>query len=211
MKKLLIIFALVSVRGFAQAATLTPSGPASYSGTAPVVINANYVGNAPSALLFSWTATGPVSAINVGAAASAATKQIVCGGTFPQGSGNCIIYGVNTNSINAGAVVAIATETIPSSGPVSFTIVAAQAVDANGTAIATTGGTVTIPLVVPISKCDLNADGAINAADVTIIAQRVTASPVIVPCDFNGDGKCDLSDFWVILKAALLGGTCTAP
>lgn len=211
MKKLLIIFALVSVLGFAQAATLTPSGPASYSGTTPVAINTNYVGNAPSALLFSWTATGAVSAINVGAAASAATKQIVCGGTFPQTSGNCIIYGVNTNSINAGAVVAVSIETIPSSGPVTFTIVTAQAVDANGTVIATTGGTVTIPLVVPVSKCDLNADGATNPADVTIIAQRVTASPVVAPCDFNGDGKCDLSDFWVILKAALPGGTCTAP
>lgn len=212
MKKLLLMFA-IGCLCFAQGGTLTPSGPPNYA--VNVSFNASLLWASPTnaaALQFNWSASAGTSITGITLPANiAAAKQITCGGTFPQASGSCIIVGLNTTAILVGPVTILATTaagTTPAT-PVVITISNVQAADGSGSAIASTGGALSIPFAT--SKCDLDANGAVNINDITIAAQRIVATPQITPCDFDGSGgMCNLFDAIVIWKAAL-GGACTAP
>lgn len=212
MKQLLAIFAMLSAPAFAfaQGGTLTPTGPASYSSVAPITINANWSSSTNAAAIqFSWTSSVSVTGITLAPIVGSA-KQILCGGTFPQTSGTCLIWGMNTSPIANGAVSVIAA-TPSGSAAISVSTSNVLASDSNGITLgASTGGALSIPFVPPISKCDLDASGATDGNDVTTIAKRITAKPQVTPCDLNADGSCDIFDLFVVLKAAL-GGVCTAP
>lgn len=207
MKKVLIAVLAPLLASAAFGQSLLPTGPASYSGTAALSINDMWSGTAaPSAIQFSWAASGgaSVTGITLGSAATSATKILQCSGTFPQLSGTCLVWGLNSNTMANGAI-AVTAISPTSNASITITTSAISAADVNGTAIASTGGTLTIPFV---NKCDLDGSGTVDVSDVTIAGQHILATPQITPCDFDKTGKCDLFDLLVILKAAL-GGACS--
>ena len=61
-----------------------------------------------------------------------------------------------------------------------------------------------------LSPCDLNQDGIVNSADVTVAIQQAVN---VAPCgtaDLNKDGKCAAVDLQRVINAAL-GGACMTP
>ena len=71
--------------------------------------------------------------------------------------------------------------------------------DRNGSAMAVSAGP-TYSLTI-LAKADLNGDGAVNSADVSLMANQVTGGTC--SDDQNGDGKCDLLDVLVVVLRAL--------
>lgn len=192
-------------------ATLTPTGPASYSDKTPFSVNLNLASptNATD-IMFNWSAPAGVTITGITLpAAVSVSKQITCGGTFPQAFGTCVIWGVNWTTLPSGPISVIAS-TPTGTSPITISTMAVQAVDASGTGIAATGASITIPFVPPVNKCDLDLSGVVDGNDLKLIAQRITAR--VTPCDFNGDGQCDLFDLFVILRAAIGNpAVCSVP
>lgn len=210
--KTILLAVLLPLLAVAQTATVIPTGPASFSGTAPVTVTivlTNSPATAASGIEFNWAAGQPVASIAL-AASAAPTMRLTCGGTFPQTGGTCIVYRMDTSTMPNGPVSVVVTAPANSSTPLTFATSAVLAADPSGSNIVATGGNLAI--LPALSKCDLNGDGTVDGTDVTIIAQRISTRPQPVrPCDFDGNVSCDLFDLFVILKAALPGGVCTAP
>ncbi len=154
---------------------------------------------------FTPTQTMGTPSVSVGAAATAAGKSVAS-----NSAGLIIISGINQNQI-ADGILAITTYQVPLSAfcPGNSPCLVFNPSNAIGS---TTGGAaigVTINPTVAVSVsnlCDLNNDGVVNAADVTI---EVTAVLNGTAADRNGDAKTNVQDI-VIEDVAASGGTCVA-
>jgi hypothetical protein len=109
----------------------------------------------------------------------------------------CIIYGLNTTTI-AGGILATGILSVGATGhgPQTFTVSSAFGADATGLAISMSGGAVGYSIV---SIFDLNADGLVNAADLSLAIQQVIGNTACVTADFNNDGKCDSVDILLLV------------
>ena len=106
---------------------------------------------------FSFTSDLTLTAVTIGAAATAASK------TLSQVGSDCVVWGVNTNVINSGVLVtAIFTISLtPSTGsiPVSITGIVASDASANPITVVEISGTITTDL--PVLACPISGDSAV--------------------------------------------------
>jgi hypothetical protein len=143
-----------------------------------------------------------------GPAATAAAKQLACNQNATSGEYKCIQSGMNAN-VDADGTVATYSLDIPANAtPGAVTVVVSGILGASlaGAAIQITGNNVNFTLAQPLSKCDANGDGAVNAADVQLVITQVLG---LAQCsaDLDGDGACRAPDV-VRVVAAALGGAC---
>lgn len=163
-------------------------------------------GSSPAGLEFQFTTSLTVGTIvqAVTGTASTAGKSIYCNNA----NGLCLIVGQNQTTIADGNVAAL---TIPlpatlGNQTITFTVTATEGASLAGSGIPFSSG---LPVSVSVlSTCDLNGDGVVNAADVTLAINNVLAVPQVVT-DLNKDGKTDDVDVQIVINAAQ-GKGCTA-
>lgn len=209
----IIAFVILALPTFAQ--TLQLSGPASVKPGQPVTISVSLAGVQNAASGVQFTLNVPTDVVSVaptaGASATAAGKQLACG-TLNLQKLTCLVFGVNVAAIGAGALASFQAALPASMGGSSeaFTLSGVLGSDSTGKATMLTAGP---PLSIPVlNKCDLNADGSVNAVDVLALINwilGISQPPPGVSADVNGDGKVDLYDAMVIIVSAT-GGACTA-
>ncbi len=156
-----------------------------------------------AATQLSLTFSGAVTSVIVDSAP--AGKQAVCGPII-SGTVICLVYGVNTNVFADGIVMVVHALLGPSQNP-NFTITNTNPVSADPL-----GNNVLVAVnpsvsVSAQSKCDINGDGQVTAADVAIAVSQASGTASGTTADMNADGKVDVRDVqWI--SAALNGGTC---
>lgn len=200
-------FLLTASLCLAQSVGLSLSGSTVPGSQATLTLT--YTDASPSAGMagLEWSVTTPsgitAGAPTIGAAATAANKVLSCGA----GNNPCILAGTGTtpnDTAIVSGVLATVPLTIPATQPVGTGTVSLSgltAVNAGGSAVTLTSNTVTISILSPF---DLNADGAVNGADIAIMLQAALG---IQPCSTVdqqvGDKKCSLHDLELVIEAAL--------
>lgn len=147
--------------------------------------------------------------LTVAGTATAAGKTITA-----NSSGKFLITGMNQTIIGAGQIgsITINLPAIPCPPANNYTCITVSVPSALGATAAAVGVTVTpnppvtVSVSAPISPCDLDGDGLVNAADVDLAKVAVLAGS---PFDKNGDGIGNVRDVQIVINAAI-GGTCTA-
>ena len=202
-----LIFFLFAAACFGQAATLTVSGPASakVGSTVTLTVSATGVTSTGAAAIL-WGVTPPtgfvISAATAGSVATAAGKTLTCG----PGNAYCVVAGLNQTVIGIGTL-ATYTITIPATaagGSTPFPLIGLSAATPGALALVLTPGP-TYALTV-VAKADLNGDGKVDGADMTLMLNEVLASrtnPSACVDDQNGDGQCDAVDLMIVVLRAL--------
>ena len=212
--KRLLLFALL-LPALLAAQSLTVSGPANVKpGQTGVVLSVNLAGSAGTHLSAVQVTVGlpagfTVTSSAVGAAATTASKSLTCSSLVP---GQCLVWGLNQTMLADGVLFTITGNVAASvSNALAFTLTGSigASLDAKAVAVAVAPGpSLSLPL---ISPCDINADGAITAADILAYLNSFVyvANPVVSPaCDLNGDGACNVVDIQRIATAGSPGGVC---
>ena len=158
-----------------------------------------------NAAAMQWTAVMPAgwtATAIPGSRAVAAGKQVACNPS----NGVCLVYGMNATAMQAGEV-AVYTVTVPATaaaGNYPIQIASPVAVGVTGAVIPTTAG----PLVTlrVLSRNDLNSDGAVDVADVSLAVDQARGITACGSADINGSGGCDIVDVFVLVLAVLAGG-----
>lgn len=134
--------------------------------------------------------------VATGAAATAASKTAVCS----TDKTICLVYGINQNNIGNG-VIALATIQFPAtaSGVVPLAVTGVIAGDKIGGNLSAIAGAPLNVTVIPLA--DINSDGVINLADVTLMHTQAVGD---APCteDQNGDGFCNVLDVLIVASKA---------
>ncbi len=200
MKKLLLFFALVATLP-AQNFTVSVS-PTSIRAGQSVTVKVTYNTSAPDAAGLQWTLPLPPGlpfSQTIGAAGTAASKQLACGPT-----GICIVYGLNQTLIGPGDV-AVYTVTFPSSAlPGNYTFSLSGSLGVTSSDLPLSVSAPTTPTVVALlSSYDLNSDGKIDSTDVGLALSQILGTTACGSADFNGDGKCNLIDLQAVILKAL--------
>jgi len=209
--KAIALLLLLSASVFAQTLTLAVS-PVNVAPGGTATVSINFTDTAPSSNTagLQWNLTLPagftVAAGTVGAAGTSAQKVLSCVGL------TCILAGtdgatgtsnfqLNTTAIGSGTVA-----TFPLTVPANATVGANSLSLASIFGASTTGLNValtTSPAILTVlSKYDLNSDGAVNLADVTIALNQATGAAPCANADVNGDGKCNVLDVLLVVLAA---------
>jgi hypothetical protein len=165
----------------------------------------------PAAVAFTvnWSANMTGVAVTAAGALTAAQKSLSCAaspisntdGTF---SLACVASGLNATPIGNGSLATVtftAAKTSNLTGTLSTTTdpkVTLLSASAAALALATTGGTTTIPFVKP---GDLNGDGAVSAADVGLAVSMLLAQQCSPALDMNNDNVCDVTDLQALVNA----------
>ena len=198
--KLSVFFLLLCATLSAQT-TLILTGPVNVLPGASVNFTLSTTGTVAAGLEWKFTLpTGYTMSEVVGAAGTASSKVLACStdGT------HCLLYGQTVSVVSPG-VIAIVNVTVPSNatpGPVALT----PAPPASGTDAATATGSSTLVTVTGLTVNvldlrDINADGVVNATDVTLMASEVVSGTCAN--NPNGTGKCDLLQVFAVLLKAL--------
>ena len=141
--------------------------------------------------------------VTAGASAVAATKN-VSANMLASGKLTFIVWGVDTNLLQPGAIADIAFDLVAAPAAVTEAIGLSGAVQADlmGTPIPTA---VSAPAIITrLSPCDVNGDGQVDAADVSVMvgfALVVAGGGTLSSnqkCDLNGDGACDFIDSQIV-------------
>lgn len=165
-------------------------------------------GQVPSAVQFTlnWTPTIISVALSAGASATTAGKTLTCSTIITNADSTlsqaCVVDGFNNNTIPNGVLVHInfvAANTTTLSGTFKFppTPVGLLSASAAANPFQVTGGTTTIPFVLP---GDLNGDGLITSTDLSLLWSQILGA--CTTGDMNGDGKCDVVDARLLSMAA---------
>ncbi len=205
-----VLFAL-SLPLWGQFTIGPPAAPATVPVGQPFVMSIPVGGNAEAG--YQFTLALPADAVNVsvaiGSMAFAANKQADCA---PGNAGICLFYGINTTLIQPGELAKV-TMTLTAMGMHNNVCISSPlAVDLDGKAAMLTPGSFCVSVSVQPSLCDINGDGQVTAADVTMIAgwaNHKIPVPLGQNCDKNADLKCDIADVEIIIKAAR-GEACIA-
>lgn len=141
-----------------------------------------------------------------GPTAVAAAKQFSCAAVTGTGEFKCLQAGINQNVLSDG-VLGTYTLDIPVNATVgTITVVIGSTLGASldGDGVPVTGNSVNFVLASPISKCDINGDGATNSQDIVLFTNQVLG---LAACssDLDGDGKCTVIDLSRIINASLTG------
>lgn len=191
----ILAFLFLAVSAVAQ--TLTPTAaPTTVSVGKSVNIALTWAAGSTSAAALQWASTLPASSTivwTIGAAATAAGKTLACSADGT----TCVVYGLNTTAISNGIVATGALSLAPAiKGASTFTISFGLGADAAGIAIAVTGGAAGFFVASPF---DLNGDGLVNGADLSLAVQQVTGTSPCTTADFNADGKCNVIDLLLLV------------
>jgi len=186
------------------AQTLTLSGPASAKAGATITVPLTLSGAAAAAAL-QWQLvlpSGSTATAAIGAAGTAATKSMACSSD----SSFCLEYGQNVNVISAGVVATYTVHLPATASPGTATIGLSNLLGASaaGAAVPITAGAAYSFTIA--DRRDLNGDGVVNTADVTVMQNEVIAAqanPAACVDDQNGDGACNLLDLLAVLLKAL--------
>lgn len=204
MKTIILCF-LFGADLFAQTLSMSVN-PATGGPGSAAVLTISFADAAPSVNLagVQWTLTLP-AALGSGAGtlsgAAAATKVLTCNGL------TCIAAGsgtpLNATPLASGALVTIplTVSPAPALGAASIALSAVLGANATGIPVAMTASPVTFT-VLP-SKYDLNGDGVINNADVTLALSQADGVTACSSADVNGDGKCNVADVVLVILASL--------
>ncbi len=184
--------------GFASAqGTLSLSNPGSvpaggYPAGSAVALNVGKSGNATvTGLQFDIAATSGTMAIAASPAAILAGKTLSCSGSFPI---RCLLVGLANTTLIPDGVVAIATETLGSSGnPVTVTVSLPVETDSSGNGVAVTVGNPTVSLPLR-SGCDVNGDGSVSSADTQAVVNSAIARSTSAVTDLDSNGATDVRD-----------------
>jgi hypothetical protein len=138
-----------------------------------------------------------VGASTVGAASVAASKQISCS----TNNTLCLVYGINQNVIGNGVVATVPMTVSPTAttGLVTFGLTNLVAANKDATAMSISSGT-TFQFRIT-SRADINNDGVVNSADVSLMADQVTTNTC--SDDQNGDSVCNIVDVLVVVLRAM--------
>jgi len=202
MKTLLLSLFALGCQAQQLTLTLTPSNPAPGS-TATLAVGMVDSSPSSSAVAAEFSLSGPaVVAFGtpaLGAASTAAGKQIYCNGL------KCLVSDTaapfNLTPIANGVLVTYPiTISASASGPQTITITSFGG--ANSTSASTVNFSVsplTFTPAVVLSKYDLNGDGVVDVKDVLIaVLQAIGTNPCQLTGqgagDVNGDGVCDARD-----------------
>lgn len=193
----------VAVELTAQTRTIAPTGPVTVRPGGSINLRVAYASTVTADVSgLQWSLNVPVgvtSSAVAGPAATAAAKTISCrtDGTI------CLAVGLNKNLIGNGDI-AVYTLTFPASFPagnVSLALSQILAADVNGAGLTIAGGP---PLIVAVqSKYDLNGDGVVTGADVSLAIDQALGVTACGSADVTGDSKCDLYDVILIALAAI--------
>jgi len=209
--KAIALILLLSASGFAQTLTLAVS-PVNVAPGGTATVSVNFTDTAPSSNTagLQWNLTLPtgftVGTGTVGTAGTSAQKVLSCVGLTCILAGTDGATGTSNFQLNAtvlsSGVVATFPLTVPSNAAVganSLSLASIFAASTTGTNVAIT----TSPAVLTIlSRYDLNSDGAVNLADVTIVLNQATGQAPCTTGDVNGDGKCNVLDVLLVVLAA---------
>jgi hypothetical protein len=171
------IFALlVSSTALAQGVALSvSSGSGSPGGTVNLSILLTSTGTAPAALQWTLgysTVDFTSAAVTIGAAGTAAGKQVSC--TNTAGSSMCLVSGLNSTTISNGVVATVAltisASTLDTSSSISLSNGVSASVDGTALTTSTTGNTVSILPVQPTWSISgtISPPSAGNGATVTL-------------------------------------------
>lgn len=184
-----LIFLLASTVALGQAIQMTgPTNVTPQQATVSQTFTAGSVGAAVAGIQFELPASMGTAAL--GAAATAANKQLACASTAVGGLRRCIIYGFNDTVINSG-VVSSAIVTAGGSYQLSNVLGASP----TGLEVSMTVGPalqVTLP-----SRCDMDLNGTVNQADQDRLVQYWLgnlAIPTGVDPDIDKNGNFNGGD-----------------
>lgn len=213
MKKLFLVLPLLLNAAFSQ--TLTPTvSPSSAKPGQTVTVSVSYAaGTANAAALQGQIQVSnpalTVGATAPGAASTSATKSVTCNPNTS--SPLCAVEGMNSNTIGPG-VVWTTTYVVPASaspGTAVFSLAntegAAFAASPSviGVIPVTAGPSSTLTITTGPVPDDLNGDGVVNAADVTIAVNQTIGTAACNTADVNGDSACNIIDVMTVIRAAL--------
>jgi len=219
MKLLLLFASLACFTGFAQ--SLSQTCPASVKAGTTLTIPVSLVnGQSASGLQYTVTAPSNLGTLTALVAGSAVTNSkqlyqtgsvILIGGFGPPPTGGSL----NSSQMSDGVVANLMWQVPASLGNQTVQI---SITGATIPMVATSPSGVVIPLtanppcavsVLPSANfCDLNGDGVVNQADVTVQRTLVTTFPQPSNCARNTNG-CNVGAIQIVVNAAL-GGACTA-
>lgn len=240
--RLLYCFALVGLlTGQAQTAPTLPvtqanPGPVRYwpPSTPPFVVNVSLAGSSgqniaavefslalPAGAVVPFQACPavagvtptPTNCIAAGAASTAAGKSSVsCAPVTAGGLLTCLSWGPNANVYSDGIVALVPVSLPTSSAPGSISLVASNisAASAAGAGLTVAAGPVLSVMV--LNPCDINSDGALNAADINPALAQALGFATCGTADLIGTGTCTgmngVVDVVRVINAAALGNAC---
>lgn len=212
---LLVFFALQAAFGIAHGqSTLSisnqntpPAGGYAPGAVVPLIITKT--GN-PTATGFEFDIA--VSAGTIAGSAGPALpagKFVSCSPAPPL---SCIAIGLDDNSIPDGAAMVLSV-TLPaniSSSPVTVTISNPVESDPNGSSLPTVIGNPTVSLSIK-NGCDVNGDGSVSSADLSVVVNAALAHVTSTTTDLNKDGKTNVLDAQIVATAGTAPAfTCNA-
>lgn len=198
----LVLSLVFTCAAFAQ--TLTLSGPANAkagtTATITVALSNSVANTGPAAMQFSSVlpAGFAFSSPSLGAASTSSTKTIQCNAANLL----CVVYGMNQNVIPNGNVATFGFQIPASATPGPVTISLSNLVAVNRTASVMplgSGPNLTINIV---SRADINADGKVVTADVSLMVTQVVSGATCSD-DQNFDDRCDIVDIYVVVLRAM--------
>lgn len=207
MKRLFAFLFAAAILATAQSIGLSVA-PASVAPGGIATLSLTYTDAVPSANIagIEWSLTLPAGvtagASTLGAASSGAAKVLTCGPAI------CLLIGngatPNETAIGSGVLATIPVTVSAATAPGALSISLAAVSGATGpgllAAVTTTPATLTVS-----SKYDLNGDGSVTTADITLMLNITdgTTATCAAPASGVGDGKCGLIDVELEILAVL--------
>lgn len=150
-------------------------------------------------------AAADISAVaaTIGAAGTEGAKTVSCNGPVP-GVYKCIVSGVNTNLIGDGVLLTYAITIAPNTTKTNTAISLSD--DLGATVAADVILIADVPFVTVVlvpSRCDLNNDGVVNAADVQLALDQALEKTACAAADLDKDGRCTVNDVQRVINAVL--------
>lgn len=199
---LVVVFLLaIAARGQGTLSIANQNTPPTggYAPGAVVPLTITKTGNsATTAFQFDISASAGLITGAVGPALPAG-KALTCSSAPPY---RCIAVGLDTNAIPDGivAVLSVALPASIASSPVTVTVSNPIEADAGGNAVPTVIGNPTVSLSIK-NGCDVNGDGSVGSADLSVVVSAVAAGNTSTATDLNKDGKTNVLDGQIVATA----------
>lgn len=205
LRPLFLMAAAAQILSAQTSLTLTAPAAAVRPGQ-QVTVTLNLVGSTPAAAGIVYFVNSPAGwtpgAITIGAAGTAASKQIKCSAvTSPRG---CAIYNLSNNLIGAGILASIP-YTVPATatpGQAQISLSSVTAASANASPVNITAAVLNLNV---LSRFDLNGDGSVNDQDMQPVLDQIIGTSSCSTGDFNDDGNCNAIDMLLMIVRGILG------
>lgn len=203
-----LILGLLAASLFAQTSAptaITLTGPATARAGQTVMLALSAAGAANSgAAALQWALSLPpgyTATVTGGTADPDKTATCTATGSV------CVLWALDATIMGNGPIASIALK-VPATatpGPVSLALSGLVASDATGSNLPLAPPAAPLSLTI-LDRRDINGDGTVNAADVTLMLNEVIASqanPAACVDDQTGDGQCNVIDVMVVVLKVL--------